>query len=107
MLARWWKWAPLRFLNRCLLTTILLWSILIDALNAPLQQVNANKALLAKIDFPREAAVPSEIYQALFNAAIKLGILLLVLLFLGVHPGWLGQLNPLVCLSWPKQCGWW
>ncbi|MEB3354913.1 MAG: ABC transporter permease [Cyanobacteriota bacterium] len=33
-------------------TGTLLWSILIDALNAPLQQVNANKALLAKINYP-------------------------------------------------------
>ena len=30
-------------------TGTLLWSILIDALNAPLMQVNANKSLLAKL----------------------------------------------------------
>ena len=33
-------------------TGTLLWSILIDAFNAPLGQVNANRALLAKINFP-------------------------------------------------------
>jgi lipopolysaccharide transport system permease protein len=59
-------------------TGTLLWSILIDALNAPLMQVNANKALLAKINFPREALILSGIYQTLFNGAIKLGILLVV-----------------------------
>ena len=75
-------------------TGTLLWSILIDALNAPLGQVNANKALLAKINFPREALILSGIYQTLFNGAIKLGILLLVLPFLGVHPGWGGLLIP-------------
>ena len=75
-------------------TGTLLWSILIDALNAPLSQVNANKALLAKINFPREALILSGIYQTLFNGAIKLGILLLVLPFLGVHPGWGGLLIP-------------
>ena len=80
-------------------TGTLLWSILIDALNAPLQQVNANKALLAKINFPREALILSGIYQTLFNAAIKLGILLLVLPFLGVHPGWGGLLIPLGLFS--------
>ena len=80
-------------------TGTLLWSILIDALNAPLQQVNANKALLAKINFPREALILSGIYQTLFNAAIKLGILLLVLPFLGVHPGWGGLLIPLGVFS--------
>jgi lipopolysaccharide transport system permease protein len=80
-------------------TGTLLWSILIDALNAPLQQVNANKALLAKINFPREALILSGIYQTLFNGAIKLGILLLVLPFLGVHPGWGGLLIPLGLFS--------
>ncbi len=80
-------------------TGTLLWSILIDALNAPLQQVNANKALLAKINFPREALIVSGVVQTLFNAAIKLGILLLVLPFLGVHPGWGGLLIPVGLLS--------
>jgi lipopolysaccharide transport system permease protein len=69
-------------------TGTLLWSILIDSFNAPLGQVNGNRALLAKINFPREALVLTGIYQALFNAAIKIGILLLVLPFLGIHPGW-------------------
>jgi lipopolysaccharide transport system permease protein len=80
-------------------TGTLLWSILIDALNAPLMQVNANKALLAKINFPWEALIVSGVYQTLFNAAIKLGILLLVLPFLGVHPGWGGLLIPVGLLS--------
>lgn len=80
-------------------TGTLLWSILIDALNAPLQQVSANKALLAKINFPREALILTGIYQTLFNAAIKLGILLLVLPFLGIHPGWGGLLIPVGILG--------
>lgn len=80
-------------------TGTLLWSILIDALNAPLQQVNANKALLAKINFPREALILSGIVQTAFNGAIKLGILLLVLPFLGVHPGWGGLLIPVGLLG--------
>jgi len=61
--------------------------------------VSANKALLAKIKFPREALIVSGVYQTLFNAAIKLGILLLVLPFLGVHPGWGGLLIPVGLLS--------
>jgi lipopolysaccharide transport system permease protein len=75
-------------------TGTLLWSILIDALNAPLGQVNGNKPLLAKINFPREALILSGIYQTLFNAAIKIGILLLLLPFLGVHAGWGALLIP-------------
>jgi lipopolysaccharide transport system permease protein len=80
-------------------TGTLLWSILIDAFNAPLQQVSSNKPLLAKINFPREALILTGIYQTLFNAAIKLGILLLVLPFLGIHPGWGGLLIPVGILA--------
>lgn len=80
-------------------TGTLLWSILVDSFNAPLGQVNANKPLLAKINFPREALILTGIYQTLFNAAIKIGILLLVLPFTGVHPGWGGILIPLGVLS--------
>jgi lipopolysaccharide transport system permease protein len=80
-------------------TGTLLWSILIDSFNAPLGQVNGNRALLAKINFPREALILTGIYQTLFNAAIKLGILLLVLPFLGIHPGWGGLLIPVGILA--------
>ena len=75
-------------------TGTLLWSILIDAFNAPLGQVNANRALLAKINFPREALILTGIYQTLFNGTIKIGILLLVLPFVGVHTGWGALLIP-------------
>lgn len=80
-------------------TDTLLWSILIDALDAPLQQVNANKALLAKINFPRDALILTGVYQTLFNCAIKVGILLLELISLVVHPGWRGLLIPVGLLS--------
>jgi lipopolysaccharide transport system permease protein len=56
--------------------------------------VNGNRALLAKINFPREALILTGIYQTLFNAAIKIGILLLVLPFVGVHAGWGALLIP-------------
>lgn len=77
----------------------LLWSILIEALNQPLQQVLANKMLLAKINFPREALIVSGVLQTLFNGAIKVGILLVVLPLLGVHPGWGGLLIPVGLLA--------
>jgi lipopolysaccharide transport system permease protein len=80
-------------------TGTLLWSILVDSFNAPLGQVNANKPLLAKINFPREALILTGIYQTLFNAAIKIGILVLVLPFVGVHPGWGGLLFPVGVLA--------
>lgn len=77
----------------------MLWAILMDAVNAPLQQTAAAKAMLAKLNFPRESLVVSGIYQTLFNAGIKIILLLAVLPFLGVVPGWHLLLFPLGLLS--------
>jgi lipopolysaccharide transport system permease protein len=80
-------------------TGTILWAIFMDAVNAPLQQTIAAKPMLAKINFPREALVLSGIYQTLFNAGIKIGVLLAALLIMGVVPGWGLLLFPLAVLS--------
>jgi len=80
-------------------TGTMLWAILMDALNAPLQVVNASKSLLAKVNFPREALVLSGIYQTVFNALIKVALLLFVLLLMGIYPGWAILLFPIALLS--------
>lgn len=77
----------------------MLWAILMDAVNAPLRQTNGAKSMLAKLNFPRESLVVSGIYQTLFNAGIKIILLLAVLPFLGVIPGWRLLLFPLGLLS--------
>ncbi|WP_200802333.1 ABC transporter permease [Desulfopila aestuarii] len=77
----------------------MLWAILMDAVNAPLQQTNAAKAMLAKLNFPRESLVISGVYQTVFNAGIKIFLLLAVLTFLGIAPGWHLLLFPLGLLS--------
>ena len=77
----------------------MLWAILMDAVNAPLQQTTAAKAMLAKLNFPREALIISGIYQTLFNAGIKIILLIAVLPFLGVVPDWHLLLFPLGLLS--------
>ncbi|MGB5830448.1 MAG: ABC transporter permease [Thiohalocapsa sp.] len=80
-------------------TGSMLWAILMDATNAPLQQTTAAKAMLAKLNFPREALVVSGIYQTLFNAAIKIVLLLAVLPFMGVALSWSLLLFPIGLLS--------
>ena len=80
-------------------TGTMLWAIFMDALNAPLKQTEAARAMLAKLNFPREALVVSGIYQTLFNAAIKIALLLLALPLLGILPGWNLLLFPLGLLS--------
>ncbi len=68
-------------------TGTMLWAIFMDALNAPLQQANAAKGMLSKLNFPREALIVSGIYQTLFNASIKIVLLFGALLFMGIKPG--------------------
>ncbi|MDP3817156.1 ABC transporter permease [Pseudomonas sp.] len=80
-------------------TGTMLWAIFMDALNAPLQQTTAAKAMLAKINFPREALIVSGIYQTLFNAAIKMLLLLMALVVMGIYPSWSWLLMPLGVLS--------
>lgn len=80
-------------------TGTMLWAIFMDALNAPLQQANAAKAMLAKLNFPREALIVSGIYQTLFNASIKIVLLFGALLFMGIKPGSSLLLFPLGIVS--------
>lgn len=80
-------------------TGTMLWAILMDALNAPLQIVTASKIVLAKINFPREALVVAGIYQTIINALIKVTLLLIALLVTGIHPDWNVLLFPIGVLS--------
>lgn len=80
-------------------TGTMLWAILMDAVNAPLQIVTASKSMLAKINFPREALVIAGIYQTIVNAMIKVTLLLIVLLAMGIHPTWSVLLFPMGLLS--------
>lgn len=80
-------------------TGTMLWAIFMDAMNAPLQQVNNARGMLAKLNFPRESLVISGVYQTLFNAVIKIILLLVVLPIMGVAPGWNLLLFPIGLLS--------
>lgn len=66
----------------------MLWAIFMDAINAPMGETNAARGMLAKLNFPREALLLAGVYKTLFNAAIKIGLLLCVLPFFDVRPGW-------------------
>jgi lipopolysaccharide transport system permease protein len=60
-----------------------LWQTFVDALNSPLRAVAANKSLLVKINFPREALIMAGMMDVGFNFSIRL--LLLVLVFWIFH----------------------
>ncbi|MBI1423223.1 MAG: ABC transporter permease [Gammaproteobacteria bacterium] len=80
-------------------TGTMLWAILMDAVNAPLQMVTASKSMLAKINFPREALVVAGIYQTSVNALIKIVLLLIALAVMGIHPSWSLLLLPIGIIS--------
>lgn len=77
----------------------ILWQIFAEALQAPIQEVAASKELLTKINFPREALILSGIFKTLFNAGIKLVVMVPVLLLMGVMPDWQVLFFPLAVLS--------
>jgi len=81
------------------LSGTMIWAIFMDALTAPLQQTMGAMQMLAKIKFPREALVLAGVYKTLFNGAIKIISVLVVLLFLGINPGWPLLLFPVGILS--------
>lgn len=65
----------------------LIWSILVEAINSPMNSTNAARSILTKINFPKEALVVSGIYKLLFNSFIKLLLLVLFVVFykMGFH----------------------
>lgn len=77
----------------------ILWAIFLEAMNAPLQQTNAARGMLSKLNFPREALVVSGIYQTLFNSGIRVALLACGLIAAGLNPGWGVLLFPVGVLS--------
>ncbi len=54
----------------------LLWQNFVDALNSPIKSVNVNKAMLIKVNFPREALVLAGLGEVIFNFFIRLVLLI-------------------------------
>ncbi|MBG30837.1 MAG: polysialic acid transporter [Opitutae bacterium] len=57
----------------------LLWQNFVDALNSPIKSVSVNKAMLIKVNFPREALVLAGLGEVIFNFLIRLALLIPVL----------------------------
>ena len=76
----------------------ILWQLFTESLNAPLRVVNANKVMLAKVDFPREALILSAIAQVLFDFCIKLIVLVGVFAAFGIVPSSGALLAPVPAL---------
>ncbi len=61
-------------------TGTILWQVFSEAISAPLIQVTENRAMLSKINIPREGLLLSGLYLLIFNTVIK--VLLLAVIFL-------------------------
>ena len=80
-------------------TGTLIWSIIVDAINSPLNATNGAKGIMSKINFPKEALIISGIYKLLFNSSVKIILLVVFVFFYGIgfHPSLL--LFPLAILG--------
>ena len=80
-------------------TGTLIWSIIVEAINNPMNSTNSAKSILTKINFPKEALIVSGLFKLLFNSSIKLFLLLFFVIIYGVAFKWSLMLFPLVILG--------
>ncbi len=75
-----------------------LWQTFTEALNAPIQAVNAAKHMLAKINFPREALILAKLGEIFFNFAIKLILIVGLFLWFRMPVSWTVILAPVALI---------
>jgi len=81
------------------LTGTLLWQGFSDALQMPMQQVQASKQMLSKINFPHEAILFAAMGQVLVNFGIRLVLLVAVFAWFDILLTWSLLLAPLGILA--------
>lgn len=67
------------------MTGMVIWQSFIEAFQAPLQAVQANRGLLSKLKFPRESILLVKFFEILFNLGVRLIVLLPILMFMGAN----------------------
>ncbi len=76
------------------LSGMLLWQLFVDALNAPLAQLTAGKALVTRSRVPLEALVAAGALEAALNFLVRLLLFVPILLVCGMSPSWTLALVP-------------
>jgi lipopolysaccharide transport system permease protein len=64
----------------------IIWQTFADALNSPLRAVNAARALLTRVNFPREAILLSGLMQVGFSFVVRLLLLAAVFILFALEP---------------------
>ena len=77
------------------LTGTVFWQLFVDSLNFPLKVVTESKAILTKINLPKESLIIASIGQVLFSFAIKLILLVGVCIYFKASVTWAVVLMPL------------
>ncbi|MGE9270119.1 MAG: ABC transporter permease [Verrucomicrobiales bacterium] len=77
----------------------LLWQAFLDSLNKPITSLNASKAMLVKLNFPRIAPVLAGIGEITLISAVRLVLLIPVFVFAGMVPSWTIIFFPFAYLS--------
>jgi len=75
-----------------------LWQTFAEALNGPMQAVNSAKPMLARINFPREAIILSQLGQVCFNFGIKLILIVGLFLWFKMPITWTVMLTPVALI---------
>jgi len=75
-----------------------LWQTFTEALYGPIQAVGAAKPMLARINFPREAIILSQLGQVGFNFAIKLILIIGLFLWFQIPVAWTAILAPVALI---------
>lgn len=65
----------------------MLWSIFSESLMTPLNATTASKALISKINFPKEAILMTGLIKCIFNSSVKLLIIAIALIIFQINPG--------------------
>lgn len=63
------------------------WQIITQGITLTMGSINSGKALLTKLNFPRESLLVQAIYKLLYNITILLIVTFVILLFMGWRPG--------------------
>ncbi|QOG03798.1 ABC transporter permease [Flavobacterium sp. MDT1-60] len=63
-----------------------LWGIIGECINLTTQSVNANKSIITKINFDKEALITLGLIKFFFNFLIKIGLIILFLIFFKITP---------------------
>lgn len=68
-------------------TGTFLWQLFSKSIQVPVQSIRANKSILTKINFPREALFYGSLYEIIFHLLITLVVVGSVMVYHGAYPG--------------------